>query len=731
MRADTSILLDPHGDALVPKGYLLIDTEVAFLRHASGGGKLFIRGQRLCRWAERFFLGRAIQTREVFSPLRLLQKLCPRLLEEEARQVLQILRQHDIEPQQEWQVEHLLTALYGAERWHDPLTLEHSAWWLLWLEGHELTSAEQKLISQQAMLWHASAPEILKPLYTAQEQEQASDLIAQWLGMAPKRSLPNLPPFPLDLPSHWKERLRQWAKERFVAQDQQAFDHLRDASMAPTAKSVVAEVGATYYLRHPGQLSREKFVCLAPYLSATLRERLEAHIPPRSVSCVEPGWSVEQVLSWATQEYLPFRKWAERYGEDRHRAEADEYARQFIRWFVGFYPQALIDLKLQRYLVFRKVREIQRDDELVLLVVLDGLGWLDAQVLHQHLTSLPSTGHVTEPIPLFSALPTITAFAKTAILKGERPSLANNAEHCLPDIGHVLSEGNLPMEAIHRANVGDLLIWRINEPDKTYHERYNAQTIAKDVDSELRNIADKLITLAQSARVKMRIIVTSDHGRLLGRSERAHEVPEGMQAKGRAAWGAGAVTFGAEGYFWDERTHLLHLHAERFGLVSHTVVPTDGDMFRDAEGRTGKERFAHGGIYPEEVIVPWLTILKELALPQLKISLSGNGQANASGVLQLKVQNLEEGSSVAVEALVLRSAEAEWKRLPVAGNIDPLSEWGEEFVVEPWPAEAQWKHVTAEIRIRIRDVEMSVPVTDIAVHTRQLYHKTDLIEDLE
>lgn len=48
-------LLDRHGDEIVPDGYVLVETEVAFLRNALDKQPLFVRGANLCDWAEIFY----------------------------------------------------------------------------------------------------------------------------------------------------------------------------------------------------------------------------------------------------------------------------------------------------------------------------------------------------------------------------------------------------------------------------------------------------------------------------------------------------------------------------------------------------------------------------------------------------------------------------------------------------------------------------------------------------
>jgi len=65
-----SIIFDPNSDAITPDGYTIIDTEMEFLKFATSGKSLFIRGHRLCDWAQAFFDSRRISYSEISSPAK-------------------------------------------------------------------------------------------------------------------------------------------------------------------------------------------------------------------------------------------------------------------------------------------------------------------------------------------------------------------------------------------------------------------------------------------------------------------------------------------------------------------------------------------------------------------------------------------------------------------------------------------------------------------------------------
>lgn len=727
------ILLDPVGDAVVSEGYRVIDTEVAFLKHALCSERLFIRGERLCEWAERFYRGREIVFSRVDSPSRTLQRICPSLSEQQARDLAERLLQGGHVPQPDWSVTDGLYRLYPLPHWYAPVSLEHAAWWLLWLQETTMGEAERVLVGQQSQLWVKQAEEPLKPIYGASDVSTARELMEEWLCLASRRRLDeSLPPFPQPLPNSWTQRLREAARDWYVQGEQRAIEYLAERAPSLQAKQVVAEEGAIYYQHHPSRLSREKADKLYPYLSGESRRQLERLLPPPEPVPLDKQQHVEAILRWATEQYLPYRRWALRYGDDAQREKSEQFARAFMEWLLEFYPRALQGGDdLQQWFVFRRARQLPNPARLTLLVVLDGLGWHDAMELHGYIQQISEGLTALAPQSALSALPTITPFAKPAIVRGECPRFALDEQRPAADIGEVLPEGNIPAERLQKATVGECLIWRVNEPDKTYHERYDAETLEHDVQAELRNLAEKIVSAirAVSPGIPRQVVVTSDHGRLFGESVRKHKPPEGMEAKGRAAWGNCDLRFDERGYLIDKGNHLIYLHAERFGLTHHVAVPLDTDMFLAEGGKGGKEKYAHGGIHPEEVIVPWLVYVQDVQAPRLRCRVVVRGQVGREGTLQLEVTNLE-GHEVLMNALQLLMDGQPWRDLPVEQEVQALSTQGVELILPTLPAKAQWKQVRALLQGHVENIPFELEV-EIVDETREMYRKTDLLEELQ
>ncbi|GIV81904.1 MAG: hypothetical protein KatS3mg051_1258 [Anaerolineae bacterium] len=245
-----------------------------------------------------------------------------------------------------------------------------------------------------------------------------------------------------------------------------------------------------------------------------------------------------------------------------------------------------------------------------LLVVLDGLHHVDAQRLLATLQAEARRLTLRRADLLFAPLPTVTQFAKEALVKGVLPRDSAEA----PPLGEDISESKSPLKKLEAGSPGDVFIWRIQEPDRTYHSRNGYDSLQDEVQGQLNTVAGKIADIVNqlSSRIALRVILTSDHGRLLGTSQRSVPVPEGMQAHGRAAWGRTHLEYPLlPATCWMATWRICSANA--FGLAEDVAIILDESAFLTNDGKQGSERYAHGGLFPEEVLVPWIELERDVA----------------------------------------------------------------------------------------------------------------------
>ena len=151
--------------------------------------------------------------------------------------------------------------------------------------------------------------------------------------------------------------------------------------------------------------------------------------------------------------------------------------------------------KLREHLSFVRSAALASSEPnaVTLLVVLDGLHVADAR--HLQLALQSRTSRLTQVVDglAFTVVPTITHFCKPALFHGVQPDQVDQVS----DIGIILPEKISPVEQLKYAHPGDLFLWRVQEPDHTYHQRNNYDTLRRQVEGQLDTIASNIVDIVE------------------------------------------------------------------------------------------------------------------------------------------------------------------------------------------------------------------------------------------
>lgn len=709
-----SVLLDRFGDAQCPPDYELVEDEVTFLAIADRPGKWFIRGAHLCKWAESICSSRGVQVREAFSPLRRLRDVVPALNEQQAVELADRLRSRHADLIHVDTPQEVAELLYGTTWRNWRPSLEHAAEWLLWLEQQRLSEAETVLMNTLVEQWQQEAHTELAVLYQANNADAAQEVLEAWLGIADHPGWPQAPEFPLDIPAHWLSRASEAWRMRLVETAGMALDDLLRRKLSQPLRQLLAETAFKYFEENPQHLHERWLKALSPHLSSAQGAQLRKRLRPPEPSDVPE--SPEHVLSWFRKEYLPFRQWQHLNNDQQALVRVGQLARQFAEWYLGFYSSAVI--KVSEYLGISRTAAIQRRyaHSVALLIILDGLHQLDAHHLLNKV--LRKTGRLTkrEQDLIFAPLPTITSFAKQVLLKGVLPIDCVDA----PLLGEDISESKSPVKRLANARPGDVFIWRIQEPDHTYHDKNHSEMLEHEIEGQLEAVAQKIVEVVQQVppTIPLHLLLTTDHGRLLGVSRRCLAVPPGMQAHGRAAWGPSGRVFPAAGFIIDEK--VAFLYGERFGLPEDVAIILDESAFRTNDGKQGQERYAHGGIFPEEVIIPWIVLARDFIpqqaaeIPRLRIEASGKGVARQQSTLTIRVHNANEIPLVLGQVTLHYGPESDPVIWSLGVELPALTRWERTLELGPWPNPDAAKKASASAQViwpTGECVEIQMPIT--------------------
>lgn len=713
------LLLDEHGDSPVPSGYTLVDDEATFLRIMLEAERLQVRGARLCEWAAAVAQARGWTATRVTSPLRELQESCPELEEAHARDLIAALGV------QLAHIERPLTAFSVARRlwseapiWGSP-SAQHAFHWLEWLIHSSFTSAEAVLLRALATRWMTTAPE-LTHIYQASSAEAAWEQMQGWLGGV--STAVSWPAFPEPAVPGWVlARLKQQWRLPSATDPDGFFDGLTRNNAHRDLLHLAARLVASSYLQHSSRLTPRRLEELESYLDYNTLLQLRGAMLVEDPGAVPE--SLSDAMTWFVKRYLPYREQESRRGDAVQRQRVAEIARDFGAWYLSLYAQACVGGMGAQQLSWRRVAQMVEDqDGMKLLVVLDGMGYRDAQQLVGFIQEQSSRLTLDSLDIALAPLPTVTSFAKPSLMRGLPPQLAQDAQ--AP--GATERKDEAVIEALKADPPARLVIWTLVEPDKTYHQYQTPETAQIQVRGQLHSIAERITRIAHHVpeERRLRIIITTDHGRLLNAAERRVAVPAGMEAHGRAAWGTVNKVFDERGVIIEG--DLAYLDPYRFSLPSTVAIVLSGDAFVTASGATGSEPFPHGGVYPEEVFIPWLIVSRDRQPVVLHGTVSGTGIAGTPGVLKLQIVN---PSDVAVQLKTLELADLasfDLEHQPIA----PRTSVERTLTLMEWPSQRVAALLRCNLRYRLPAGDLRMIELPVQLESEELYSQDDILSDL-
>lgn len=721
----TEILLDHRGDATCPSGYRVIVSEVDFLRYALHDPPLLIRGQNLCYWAEVFYRGRRIITRDILSPQNALSRAFPLLSEREIVSLAAYIKDKiDIINLPDTASE-ILNQLFPLPLWQGQPSITHGAEWLIWLCQTDINESLQPLLKKVAYQWHQSSDLSINYLYSVYFRDEACRLIENWLGIGDRENFPIKQEFPISFPTEFIERARSSWRKQIINSQGSFFISLEKLHIPFKLKQLAANETYQYFVNNPRYLTRNLINLLAKYLGTNQFAHLQTLIPPSAPSSLPI--EIEGVLAWYQNEYLPYREWQHFCDHEGGLAQILQSSKEFALWFLDQYPNALVGGTLYKWIGFNKINELVSDSDcLILIVILDGLGSIDARFLLQRILYNSNRIRVADDGYIFTSIPTVTQFAKNALLKGVPPDKVNEVD----PLGTILPDNKFPAHEFRTAQSGQLYFWRVREPDYTYHKNNTSENLRSDIEGRLEAVAKNIQKIVEDVpdNLMLQIIITSDHGRLLGKTLKKIPVPKGMESHGRAAWGHLDKSFPEKGFSIEEK--IIYLMGERFGLPVDVALPLDQRAFRGSDDRTGSEHYPHGGLFPEEVIVPWFVLARDDEIPNIEVVITGKGRARKSGVLHLKILNLGD-LDLTLEQVAISIRDQLIKTFDISREIKARSDQEIQLQLESWPSHTEINDTGALVQVRPPDQRVYEIPVKVEIQSEDIYtRREDILEDL-
>ncbi|GAB4190521.1 MAG: hypothetical protein OHK0022_03400 [Roseiflexaceae bacterium] len=426
----------------------------------------------------------------------------------------------------------------------------------------------------------------------------------------------------------------------------------------------VAEIDTLAWMikRQPAALTAEllarierRFVRLPE--AAEQIARLREGVAPDLPALPDPAWSDGRWLRWATGEYMPYFAWVVRATQPRdHQITCAE---RFADWVYERYPHWLNDddapLARRQHGQLRDL--LDRDPYTVVVwVVLDGMAWWHGDQLR---TLSERQGlYAQEHVPAIAALPSITRIAKRALVTGisttdiEQPTIAAAARAHFARVGvaaHVTYRIHEALDTLHAGKLRCVLVLDNTIDELAHQSRDFTDTLA--IRGHLETVAAMLGQARQICTEQgrlLRVLIGSDHGGALLPDDAAgitpprsvkpvEEIWEGEQATTDVQkHSPRAATLDDIGHIpTDQHARWYVLDRDQFQLERHYLAPRSYAYLKPRPSG-----WTHGGLTPEELLVPLLHLAPEPPqIAPLQITIQGSLRPRQASPVTLTLVN--------------------------------------------------------------------------------------------
>jgi hypothetical protein len=526
-------------------------------------------------------------------------------------------------------------------------------------------------------------------VHQLRQELQAANAVAElqildWLAISPEELLRNL--VALKLLSHYPESLARRVLGKaapellkldlrkvpvMLTSNEKALDEIRlylskmaDPDHANDLETILNQVSGfleeefdivvSYLTAGKSQVTREtihtvqehfKPLATSPRLSQALAD-LDLLISKTPPLPPDAGWTAQQWIEWATQQYLPYRFWLENTGKLDD--QIGDIAGVYADWLYENYGKLLYHSEHMAWKAVLNLKESLKSHKgPVLVVVIDNL---NAKFYPEFQTHMQERGFFEHSLAYcFSMLPSCTEVSKKCLITGHYAPFAGTS-YQLP-VEKTWSE-RLGRKVKYLSNIGELRLVSKREHDIyflnylpldiTLHQS-EAQTglsHAQAIRSYLHSLTQDIYSFSHrmGAERDLMVVIFSDHGstriprgtvnviqgmfyknRALDEHHRYLSIADAELAKLPANSRYDCFLF-ERGLYELEANYLVARRLYRF-------LPTD------------ENAYIHGGLTPEETLVPVAIYYPVTASPKpLSVNLVSSGKLYVGTKLGLNLE---------------------------------------------------------------------------------------------
>lgn len=346
-----------------------------------------------------------------------------------------------------------------------------------------------------------------------------------------------------------------------------------------------------------------------------IEEKLSKYSPPKEPSKPIDFNKLDEWINWSRNEYFPYRFWME--NNDVYNPNVEKYAVEYGDWIHSNYDNMIAE---EHRMVFRSIQNLKPnliEDEISIIVMIDNFNYKFVPFCKDYFNQHEFSSSMDKEI--VTMIPTETKISKKAFFSGEAFNENNKSYYQLCKDWESFFDKNFEywndiniLDRLDTLNSG-IYILNYLSIDKELHKSKSesALPIKKRIENELKAIIDKIIYLSKRTGCEsfIKIYFISDHGSTKIFNEQKNNIPSNFY-KEKTEEPAYRMISLEDNKFNTYKKSIgnicYDLNRSKYGLKYNYLIAKGYNRFLEPKEGT----YIHGGITPEENIVPLLKFEK-------------------------------------------------------------------------------------------------------------------------
>lgn len=221
--------------------------------------------------------------------------------------------------------------------------------------------------------------------------------------------------------------------------------------------------------------------------------------------------------------------------------------------------------------------------------------------------------------------------------------------------------------------------------DSIYHDYSDLHSLHNAVEAHLEGLSKTITQLfmVHPAPENLCLILSGDHGQLLGYSSIINGIGSKEKSKGRALHEEP-----------EYEQNIYKLSSERFANDKDYWIILSDENFGAKKEVGGKALGVHGGAFPEELLVACSVLQFNPSYKDLDISIKGSGTKKASGEVIIDIRNIND-VEIANLTVCIQGLPEGCNRFNLR-NLLPLSKITRSFEISDWPDSSEGTEIKAQ-----------------------------------